>query len=77
MHGLRRRQRLRRAEGEGNRRLMVAVASFCFYVPFMREIFLRFGMIDAAWPVLSCVPYSRVKVLLHTCVPRVWLFVAR
>ena len=36
-----------------HRRMMVAVASFCFYVPLMREIFLHFGMIDCSWPIVS------------------------
>ena len=35
------------------RRMMVAVASFCFYLPGMRELFLHFGMIDCNWPHLS------------------------
>ena len=35
------------------RSLVVAVASFCFYLPGLREVFLAFGVIDASRPVLS------------------------
>ena len=33
--------------------LLFCAATFCFYVPIMREIFLRWGVVDASRPFLS------------------------
>lgn len=37
----------------GIRAQLFGAASFCFYVPIMRELFLLFGVVDASRPILS------------------------
>ena len=46
----------------GLRAQLYAAATFCFYVPFMREVFLHWGVIDASRPVLDAM-LSRVRAI--------------
>ena len=44
----------------GLRAQLYAAATFCFYIPCMREVFLHWGVVDASRPVLNAM-LSRVR----------------